>query len=290
MPHSPLVEFCHPKHACQVSIASDSSACAAAFADGGICLWQLDLEAPRLRWKVPALQLGTVVGLAVTQRLRGTSVLVAYRDGSLFVLEGGSGQVVHRILQLRASTMGNRGSREGGTANQEFTSLAVCPTDSSLLVLAGRESAMLAKLQWAKSAAVQALAHISLEGAPAASRGIPAAGSMQVAFSARHPGHVWCSSPQRPGQLVLFDCGTGAVVKTSLAPTDEVFTALAVHPREELLAAGTVGGRLMLLRSDTEAWSELNAHGQPILGLAFASGGTKLFSGAGTANFVWELD
>ena len=64
-------------HAC---LADDSSCCAAAYADGSICLF--DVAEARMRWRVAgAERQGGVAALALVQRLRGCKVLVAYRCG-----------------------------------------------------------------------------------------------------------------------------------------------------------------------------------------------------------------
>eukprot|EP00887_Chlorella_sp_A99_P006316 scaffold3.g6316.t1 len=280
---SPLVEFTAPTDALRVGIAPDGLACAAAYADGSVCLF--DLAAMRLRWKAPAPRPGGVAGVAVLQRLRGTWVLVAYGDGRLVALEGASGRVGHRV-----SPGGTRGSGGSSAAEVCACTLAVSPADASLFALAGQEQVLVCKMHWAKSAAAQALGCLSLGAGPCG--GQPPAGAPAVAFSTQHPGHVWATSPHRPGQLLLFDSATGAVVKTSLAPTaDQPLTAIAVHPREELLAVGTAGGAVLLLRADTEAWAEVAGHGEPVRSLTFArgEGGERLLSAAGGATFVWEL-
>ena len=68
-------------------------------------------------------------------------------------------------------------------------------------------------------------------------------------------------------------------------------TALALHPRETLLAAGTSSGTVLLLRLESEAWVELAAHGEgtPVAGLAFSTCGRQLFSAAGSATFQWGI-
>ena len=75
---APVVEFGMPPDATHASLADDGSCCAAAYADGSICLFEV--PAARMRWQVAgAAQQGGVVGLAVVQRLRGCKVMVAYR-------------------------------------------------------------------------------------------------------------------------------------------------------------------------------------------------------------------
>lgn len=82
-------------------------------------------------------------------------------------------------------------------------------------------------------------------------------------------------------------------MKTLLAPlaAGAHITALALHPRETLLAAGTSRGGVLLLRLDTEAWADLAAHseGAPVAGLAFSACGRRLFSAAGSATFEWGV-
>jgi WD40 repeat protein len=117
---------------------------------------------------------------------------------------------------------------------------------------------------------------------------------VRVAFSSAHPGHLYCTNPRDRAQILLFDYSTVAVVKTLLAPLagGEAVTALALHPREELLAVGTAAGSLLLLRLETEAWAEVSAHGEgeAVAGLAFSACGSKLYSAAGTATFVWSVE
>lgn len=82
---APLVEFGLPPDATHASLADDASCCAAAYADGSICLFDVvavraGRALPGLRWRVAgAAQQGGVAGLAVVQRLRGCKVMVAYR-------------------------------------------------------------------------------------------------------------------------------------------------------------------------------------------------------------------
>lgn len=82
-------------------------------------------------------------------------------------------------------------------------------------------------------------------------------------------------------------------MKTLLAPlaAGAHITALALHPRETLLAAGTSRGGVLLLRLDTEAWVDLAAHseGASVAGLAFSACGRRLFSAAGSATFEWAV-
>lgn len=77
---APLVEFSMPADATHACLADDASCCAAASADGSICLF--DVGEARMRWRVAgAERQGGVAALALVQRLRGCKVLVAYRCG-----------------------------------------------------------------------------------------------------------------------------------------------------------------------------------------------------------------
>ncbi len=66
-------------------------------------------------------------------------------------------------------------------------------------------------------------------------------------------------------------------------------TALAAGPGDDLLAVGGAGGAVLLMRGDTEAWSELAGHGSPIQALAFSKCGSKLYSTSGRTVFVWDV-
>lgn len=278
-----------PCGATHVALARDSLAAAAAYADGSLCLFGLE-GAPCLRWKAPAPRPGAVAGLALAQRLHGTRLLVAYADGALLLLEGMTGKVAGRLQA------GSGGSTSSG---DPVCSLSVCPADSSLLMLCRRTSATAYKVHYSKSAGAQALASVVLDdvnaevaavAAPAAAVAASAPGIVG-AWSSRHEGHCWLAGPARPGQLLLLDTATGAVVKTSLLPCAAPLTALAVPPGEALLAAGAADGSLLLLRADTEAWARMPAAhgGSPVLGLAFSSCGRWLYSGGSAATLVWDL-
>lgn len=114
-----------------------------------------------------------------------------------------------------------------------------------------------------------------------------------VAFSTAHAGHLYCAFPsQQPANIQLHDCATGGILKTiPVVATGGAITALAVSARDELLAVGCAGGTLLLMRGDTEAWSELAGHAGPVTSLAFSRCGTKLYSIAGGSStmFVWDI-
>ncbi len=76
---APLVEFSEPADATHACLADDCSLCAAAYADGSICLF--DVAEARVRWRVAGEKQGHVVALSVVQRLRGCKVMAAYRCG-----------------------------------------------------------------------------------------------------------------------------------------------------------------------------------------------------------------
>lgn len=218
----------------------------------------------------------------------------------MYVLEGGSGQVAHRTMQFAV----RQDSGRQCPSNFPLTSLAVCPTDSAVFALCGRQDLVVCRAHWLKNAAVHPLARLSFSAADrsstAAADSEPPEPSGQqqhhgpvvhVAFS-RHEGHLFCTDPSHPGQLLLLDYTTQAVVKTLLAPLAAgAITALALHPKETLVAVGTSGGGVLLLRLDTEAWAELAAHaeGAPVAGLAFSTCGSRLFSAQGTATFEWGV-
>ncbi|KAL4458496.1 hypothetical protein ABPG75_013361 [Micractinium tetrahymenae] len=305
---APLVEFPQPAGATHASLADDASVCAAAYADGGICLY--DVAQARLRWRsTGAAAQGGVAALAVFQRLRGCKVLAAYRSGALLLLDGASGQVAHRTLQFAVR-------QESGRlcpSNFPVTGLAAHPADPAVFALAGQQHLLVCKAAWTKTATITPLARLSfgpasgtaaapLEEAPppaeeSAGQEAPsaAAAAVRVAFSRAHPGHLYCSNPAAPGQLLLLDYTTQAVVKTLLAPVADsaAITSLALHPTEALLAAGTSAGTVLLLRLETEAWAELAAHaeGAAVVGLGFSPCGRRLFSAAAgaCATLCWEL-
>lgn len=222
------------------------------------------------------------------------------RSGALLVLDGSSGQVAHRTLQFAV----RQDSGRLCPANFRLTGLAVHPADSALFALCGQQELQVCKATWVKNAAVTPLARLSFAPAGCASRahgerseeapGVPLA--VQAVFSRAHPGHLYCSNPAAPGQLLLFDYSTQAILKTLLAPMvgGAHITSLALHPAETLLAAGTSAGSVLLLRLETESWAELAAHGEgaPVVGLAFTACGRRLFSAAAAASaatFEWEL-
>ena len=226
------------------------------------------------------------------------------RSGALHVLDGSSGQVAHRTMQY--AVVQDSGRR--CPSSFPVAGLAVCPRDTALFVLCGQQNLAVCRAAWTKHAAIHTLARLSF-GAASGASGISelqqagsgtlpastaAAPPVQAAFSRAHPSHLYCTNPADPGQLLLFDYGTRAVVKTLLAPLAGTagITALALHPQEELLAAGTTAGSVLLLRLETEAWAELSAHGEgeAVAGLAFSACGRQLFSAAGTATFVWHIN
>lgn len=231
------------------------------------------------------------------------------RSGALLLLDGGSGQVAHRTLQFAVR-------QESGRlcpSNFRLVGLAVHPADPSVLALAGTESLLVCKAAWTKTAALTSLTRISFspaggaaaplleaapEGAAAGQEGPlapTAAAAVHVAFSTAHPGHLYCSNPGAPGQLLLYDYTTQEVVKTLLAPLagGAAITSVALHPSEVLLAAGTSAGTVLLLRLETEAWADLAAHaeGAAVVGLGFSPCGQRLFSAAAGActTLCWEL-
>ena len=173
----------------------------------------------------------------------------------------------------------------------------MCPADSAVVALCGQQDLVVCKATWAKNADVHAMSRLSFGAADSAEAGArdaaAAAAAVQAVFSRANPQHLYCTNPRDSGQLLLFDYSNQAVIKTMLAPLAgrAAITALALHPQEELLAAGTTAGSVLLLRLDSEAWAELAAHaeGMPVAGLAFSTCGGKLFSAAGTATFVWEI-
>ena len=181
-------------------------------------------------------------------------------------------------------------------SNFPLAGLAVCPADSAVFALCGQQDLAVCKAAWAKNADVHAMARLTFgtPGSAAVAAADPAAtaASVQAVFSRAHPQHLYCTNPWA-GQLLLFDYSTQAIIKTLLAPLagGAAITALALHPREALLAAGTTAGSVLLLRLESEAWAELAAHaeGVPVAGLAFSACGSKLFSAAGTATFAWDI-
>lgn len=216
------------------------------------------------------------------------------RSGALYVLDGSSGQVAARTMQF--AQLQDSGRRS--TSGLEVAGLTVCPTDSSVFALAGPCALVVCRAHWMKNAEVRALARLSFGAADGAGSGHSAAepcgGSVavaQVAFSRAHPGHLYCTDPLQPGQLMLLDFTAQAVIKTLVAPLagGAHITALALNPQETLLAAGTSSGTVLLLRLQTEAWAELAAHaaGAPVAGLAFSPCGKQLFSAGTSATFVW---
>lgn len=215
------------------------------------------------------------------------------RSGALHVLDGASGRAAHRTMQFAVQQDSGRRC----PSNFPLVGLAVCPTDSAVFALCGQQDLVVCKAAWAKNADVHAMARLSFGTAGSAAAG--AAGStataacVQATFSRAHPQHLYCTNPCDAGQLLLFDYSTQAVIKTLLAPLEggAAITALALHPRESLLAAGTTAGTVLLLRLESEAWADLAAHaeGVPVAGLAFSACGSQLFSAAGTATFVWDI-
>jgi hypothetical protein len=208
----------------------------------------------------------------------------------VFVLDGGTGKVAHRSMQFAA--MQDSGRR--CPANFPLAGLAVCPADSAVFVLCGEQGLVVCRSAWSKNAAVHTLARLNFAAPDAASPGAPPGAAVQVAFSCRHPGHLYCTNPTEPGQLLLFDYSRVSVIKTLLVPLagSTAITALSLHPTEELLAVGTASGSVLLLRLETEAWSELSAHGgnNAVVGLAFSACGGRLFTAAGTAAFEWCVE
>ncbi len=186
--------------------------------------------------------------------------------------------------------------------------LTVCPTDTAVFALSGQQDVVVCRAHFLKNAEVRTLARLSF-GAPdraaaaggeaavapagtARAAGAPAA--VQVALSSCHSGLLYCTDTSSPGALLLLDYTTQDIIKTLVAPLADrgsALTALALSPDERLLAAGTSAGTVLLLRLETEAWTELAAHaaGAPVKGLAFSSCGTRLWSAAGTATYEWEV-
>lgn len=217
-------------------------------------------------------------------------------------------------------------------SNFPAAGLAPCPADAAVFALCGASDLAVCRAHWLKNAAVHVLARLAFRPSDhAAAAQLRAAAppgngaAVQVAFSRAHAGHLYCTDPSHPGQLLLLDYESQVgglppaelpglharprphslarlrappplpqeIVKTLLAPlaAGAHITALALHPRETLLAAGTSGGGVLLLRLDTEAWAELAAHGEgwPVAGLAFAACGRRLFSAAGGATLEWGV-
>ena len=326
---APLVEFSVLADATHACLADGCSCCAAAYADGSICLF--DVPEARMRWRVAgAERQGCIMALAVVQRLRGCKVLVAYRcggcvelfmkspsrptvhetstcrpvpiyacsSGALYLLDGASGQTAHRIMQFAVQQDSGRRS----VSAFPLAGLTVCPTDSAVLALCGEQDVVVCRVHFLKNAEVRTLARLSFGPPNRAGAGSGAAtvqasmnpAAVQVAFSRSHPGHLYCTDTSSRGALLLLDYTSQAIVKTLVAPLADcssAITALALNPEESLLAAGTSAGTVLLLRLQTEAWSELAAHaeGVAVKGLAFSSCGTRLWSAAGTATLEWEV-
>lgn len=221
------------------------------------------------------------------------------RSGALFLLDGSSGQAAHRIMQFAVQ----QDSGRRGASAFPVAGLTVCPTDSSLFALSGEQDVVVCRAHFLKNAEVRALARLSFRAPDHAAAGSgtaamePAAAApaaVQVVFSRAHAGHLYCTDTSSPGALLLLDYTSQAVIKTLVAPLADrssAITALALNPDESLLAAVTSAGTVLLLRLETEAWTELAAHatGAPVKGLAFSSCGTRLWSAAGTATFEWEV-
>lgn len=233
--------------------------------------------------------------------LTALPLVAACRSGALYVLSGASGQVAHRSMQFAVQQDSGRQSR----ANFPVHGLTVCPTDSSVFALSGQHGLVVCRAHWMKAAALHPLARLSFGAADATGPPAAAAGGeeeapgqqraavvAQVTFSRAHPEHLYCTDPSAPGQLLLLDFASQATIKTLFAPlaAGAAITALALDPKESLLAAGTSGGTVLLLRLATEAWSELTAHSSAVTGLAFTAGGIRLISAAGTATFVWDVE
>lgn len=247
-------------------------------------------------------------GLIEWQHLPGSRPAPC-RSGALLLLDGGSGQVAYRTLQFAVR-------QESGRlcpSNFPLTGLAPHPADPTVLALAGPRALLVCKAAWTKTAAITPLARLSFgpaDDAAATVLGDPpgmgadadevpflarAPAGVQVAFSRAHPGHIYCSDPGAPGQLLLYDYTTQAVVKALMAPLagGAAITSLALHPAEAVLAAGTSAGTVLLLRLETEAWAELAAHveGTAVVGLGFSPCGRQMCSAAAGAcvTLCWEL-
>ncbi|GAB4822057.1 hypothetical protein N2152v2_009103 [Parachlorella kessleri] len=164
-----------------------------------------------------------------------------------------------------------------------------CPADGTVFALLGAQHVVVCKASWAKHSACQTLARFEPSGQDTAGAAIqPRLPS--AAFSAAHPGHIYCSFPGQPACIQLYDYTDGSLVKTiSVAAASGEVTALAVAPGDRLLAAGTSRGTVLLMRGDTEAWCEVGNQGAVVRGLAFSRCGSKLFSVAGKNIVVMDV-
>lgn len=219
-------------------------------------------------------------------------------SGALYLLDGASGQTAHRIMQFAVQQDSGRRSASAFP----LAGLNVCPTDSAVFALSGEQDVVVCRAHFLKNAEVRTLARLSFGPPDSAAAGNGAAtahasmnpAAVQVAFSRSHAHHLYCTDTSSRGALLLLDYTSQAIVKTLVAPLADcgsAITALALNPEESLLAAGTSAGTVLLLRLQTEAWTELAAHdeGVAVKGLGFSSCGTRLWSAAGTATLEWEV-
>lgn len=127
------------------------------------------------------------------------------------MLDGGSGQVAHRCMQFAT----RQDSGRACPSNFPAAGLALCPADPAVFALCGATALAVCRAHWLKNAAVHVLARLSFGPSDSASAAgmqeqraaaAPVAGSaVQAAFSRAHAGHLYCTDPCHPGQLLLLD-------------------------------------------------------------------------------------
>lgn len=113
-------------------------------------------------------------------------------------------------------------------------------------------------------------------------------GTTDVLFAPWAPKTVLYASPCHRGEVLLFDSGQPAVLRT--LPAGDSITSFAASPDGLHVAAGTAAGTVCVLGAEGSRQMQLKGHRGPPSAVAFASDSKTLLSAAGPVLMLWDKD